>query len=130
MKKSIFSSLVAAAIATTNINAQCVSVNTLQQDFTNFTTFPDSCWSASGTSTNFYLFDDNSNNVAMFYTFFAPNTPYYMVTPELSNIDGDHYISFDAACNSALTYGVKLQIGTIDSITNCIICSTWYRNYT
>ncbi|OJU76624.1 MAG: hypothetical protein BGO09_02500 [Bacteroidetes bacterium 47-18] len=119
MKKALLSGLIAIAAASGNLHAQCTPVATLDQNFENFTEFPDSCWYGSGTpGVNFSLLDDNSNNVVRFYGMFSVNTPFYLVTPELSTIDGNHYMTFDAVPNSGLALGVKVEVGTLDAPTN------------
>ena len=119
--KGLLLLLAASAFGLGELNAQCTPVATIDQNFDNFVTFPDSCWSANGTpSMTFTLTPDTvaTGKILQFYGSTSIGVPFYLVTPELSTIDGDHFLSFDAKATGAPALGVKIQIGTLDGASN------------
>lgn len=111
--------MIAAGIGT-NLNAQCPAVDAIDETFDAFTTFPENCWNASGTSMNFYLNDEETGDgkEVMFYGFTGVGSSFYLVTPELSNIDGNHYLTFEGEPMSALGAGLTIQFGTMESTSD------------
>ncbi len=90
----------------------CNPQSELKEGFGNFTTFPDSCWTASAGYPNFYLNDTATDKEVVFYSMTSPNTPFYITTPELSNIDSNHVLKFKAK-PSGVPGNIKVQIGTL-----------------
>ncbi len=121
MKKLLFSFALGAAFSITNVVAQCTAQATLNEDFTTFTTFPEQCWygvNANPAIPTFSIINDGGNNKLQFYGFTNANGTFYFSTPELSNIDGNHFITFDAIGTSSLANGTKIQIGTLEVQNN------------
>lgn len=113
MKKNLL--LVASLFFGTVAFAQeCASVTTLNEDFSTFTAnaVSEKCW--TGSHAHPMVTVDNTTKAANLYTFFSPNTYIYLVTPELSNIDGEHKISFDISRIGApsTTNTLTFQLGT------------------
>ncbi|MNE51256.1 hypothetical protein D3C80_1458760 [compost metagenome] len=50
------------------------------------------------------------------YSFFAPNAPFYLVTPELSTIDGNHTLTFDAGGLGGNPGTYTIQPGTLETV--------------
>jgi len=107
---------------------QCTAVTALNEGFTNFTistanAFPQNCWSTIAGSFPagpvVYTAQDGApaNQYVTFYTSTSENTDAYLITPEISNFDGSHALSFDAwrivMGPGAPTGAVTIQIGTI-----------------
>jgi hypothetical protein len=105
------------AVATT---PTCPAVTTLNENFDAFVTatgFPQNCWSKIAAGPLVYLGGDAGNNTALFYSLFSPNTNAYLVTPQISTIDGNHVLSFDASLAPGSSAGqtVTLQPGTLSN---------------
>lgn len=125
------------------INAQCGINTSINQNFDTFQTgnsnWPQNCWKSlnSGWSTRVYIKDDSNesysgNNHLYIYTFFSSNDVSYIVSPELSSIDGYHYASFYAKSSDAATieYGTMSDnndINTFVSSNNTVSLTTTYQ---
>lgn len=114
MKKILLSCLAGIAAISGSLYAQCTPVATFNQTFDNFTAFPDSCWTTSAGMPNFYLNDTAADQDITFYSMTSVNTPFYLTTPELSTIDGEHHLKFKAVPFGAPAE-VKIQVGTLSA---------------
>lgn len=95
--------------------AQCEAVATLNEDFSTFNAFPGNCWTASADSAPMVYIADGA---ATYYSSTSANVAGYVVSPELSTIDGNHILSFDAVKSAMSAPGdLTLQVGTL-SIAN------------
>jgi hypothetical protein len=127
MKKNLL--VMAALFAGAFTYAQeCTAVAGLNEDFSDFTiattgAFPQQCWSALGAGAQgpwIYTAQagEPANQYAVYYSHMMANTAGYIVTPELSTIDGNHQLSFDvnklAGPGGAIPPGnVTIQVGTL-----------------
>jgi len=115
MKKILLSAgMLICAIAT---QAQdCKAVATLNENFNGFTTnqFPQNCWSKITTGPLVYI-TGTTDKAATFYASSSPNVSSYIVSPELSTINGKHQLSFTAALSAGSAAGgvATLQVGTL-----------------
>jgi len=98
----------------------CAAVATINEEFTNFATgaLPQNCW----TSSNGYPMvtvdaedEAGTEKSLTIYSFFSANTPIYVVSPEVSTIDGNHKLSFTANLQTGSVPGgtATLKIGTL-----------------
>lgn len=102
----------------------CEPVATIDEDFTEFTAgpFQQNCWTASHpypmTSVDAEAEGSEEKSVTI-YSFFSPNTPIYVVSPEVSSMDGNHQLSFSVIRQVPVMPGasVSLQVGTL-SVAN------------
>lgn len=98
-------------------NAQCLPQATIFDDFESYSAgsgqpLP-TCWSSIDDPFAIGLRDDPSeaysgNNNIYTYTFFSSNDVTYIISPELSTIDGNHFASFYAKStetNATIEYG-------------------------
>jgi len=102
------------------IPMECSAVETLDENFNSFEQGFDinqNCWSGGGTGLVYIDGNDESTeNAATFYAMNTPNFTGYLVSPELSTIDGNHELSFDATLIPPTAAGsVTLQLGTLTS---------------
>lgn len=82
------------------INAQCTSVETINDGFESYSTesLPP-CWSSISAPHAMRVDDDDSkahsgSQNLYTYTFFSFNDISYLITPELSTVDGTHFAEF------------------------------------
>jgi hypothetical protein len=98
----------------------CVAVTALNEDFSTFTgsgALPQKCWTGSNAFPMVYV--DNALDLATIYTSTAATLPIYLVSPELSNIDGAHTLTFDVSKLANSAAGVlTLQVGTLATATD------------
>jgi len=98
----------------------CISVTALNEDFSTFTgsgALPQKCWTGSNAFPMVYV--DNTLDLATVYTSTAATLPIYLVSPEISNIDGAHTLTFDASKLANSADGVlTLQVGTLVTATD------------
>ena len=101
----------------------CTAVETLDENFNSFTpsttaVISENCWSANAGTPFIYVDGEDGDNYATFYAAGAADTAGYLVSPELSTIDGNHKLSFDAFAigNPAVT--TTVQVGTLASATD------------
>lgn len=115
---------------------ECKAVATLNEDFSDFTisssfatAFPQNCWSANGSVTDgpwIYTAEttDKANQYVTFYSHRAgANVAGYVISPELSSIDGKHQLSFDTykplgPDGQAAAGSITVQVGTLTSPTD------------
>src|SRR5690554_272773 len=99
-------------------NAQCTAVQTFSEDFETFTTFPDNCWVSNKAIPQIDLDVDatTGNHSIMFYSFFSASEPIYLVSPELSTIDGNHSLEFEVLSVNATT--TTIEVGTMTDNTD------------
>lgn len=93
----------------------CQAVDTFLYTFDDFTAFPEQCWAASH-GTPMVLLSGNSNKVVQLYSLMSGTSDFYIVSPPVSTIDGEHILAFDIA--SASAEGMLLQVGTMPDQTN------------
>lgn len=106
----------------------CEAVATINESFSNFTiatsgAFPQNCWEAiPGGQTGPLVYTAQAgtptNQYATFYAGLGVNVNAYLVTPEVSTLDGNHQLSFStwklAGQGGAIPAGnVTIQVGTI-----------------
>lgn len=92
----------------------CNPVETFLYTFNDFTTFPEQCWDASHSSPMFNL-TENQDKTVQFYSFMNGTDDFYMVSPPVSTIDGEHALQFDIITSSE---NMLIQVGTLDNQTN------------
>lgn len=97
--------------------AQCTAVETLDENFENFVngTLPQNCWTSNEGSPRVLIATNDSGNKAIqLYTSSNPQVPFYVFSPELSTIDGNHSLSFSISTPSAAG-SISIQVGTVTS---------------
>lgn len=92
-----------------DLEDDCQPMATIDENFDAFTTFPANCWGASQVPSSAMMMI--AGGAIQLYSFMMPNTPIYIVTPELATIDGTHSLSFEVSSISA--GGTELQVGTL-----------------
>jgi Secretion system C-terminal sorting domain len=93
----------------------CEAVATLDENFSTFTDFSESCWSASAGVPMVYI----DGEAVTFYSLTSPAVNAYLVSPELTTIDGNHSLSFDAGKLATSAPGnLTVQVGTLSSPTD------------
>jgi len=118
MKKTLLS--VAFFFATLISNAQCNPVVSFTQNFETFTNGPVSqnCWTGS-TAPKLSVATVSGNKMLQAYSYINPTEPFYIVSPELTSIDGNQALSFTAQPATGSAPGSMLiQIGTMTSATD------------
>ncbi len=96
----------------------CEAQETLDENFDEASSLTDICWSANEGSPIVYV-DGETNQYISFYSSMSANTAGYLVTPELSTIDGQHALSFETMMQEGSAPGnVTIQIGTLSDATN------------
>jgi len=101
-------------------NAQCTAVATLNENFETFTNnapLPQNCWTASEAGPRILSVTANANTALQLYVFTNPTVPFYVVSPELSTIDGQHKLSYSIGAPSAAGV-LRIQVGTLSSPTD------------
>ncbi len=93
----------------------CQAVETFFYTFDDFTAFPEQCWAASH-GTPMVSLSGNSNKVVQLYSLMSGTTDFYIVSPPVSTIDGQHILVFDIT--SASAQGMYLQVGTMPDQTD------------
>ncbi|RDI16096.1 T9SS type A sorting domain-containing protein [Flavobacterium sp. AG291] len=100
----------------------CPAVTTLDEDFSNFTpsfnAISEYCWSSTSSPLVYTTASqDQTNQYAAYYNMTAAGAAGYLVTPELSTIDGNHELSFDtfklAGQNGFPAGDMTVQVGTL-----------------
>lgn len=111
---------------------ECAAVETLDENFNAFTkgqsgTIPQNCWTANAGIPLFYVWgnDASTENFVTFYNANSANTPGYLVSPELSTIDGSHNLSFDTFkvgnpqfADGFVPGNMTVQVGTLSNPTD------------
>lgn len=102
-------------ITVTGNASPCASVQTFLEDFETFTTFPENCWTSNKKAPYINLDTDaqTGNHSINLYSFFSATDPVYLVSPEVSTIDGQHLLSFDITGVEANATTTTLQVGTL-----------------
>lgn len=102
-------------ITVTGTASTCTAVQTFLEDFETFTTFPENCWTSNKKAPYINLNADakTGNNSINLYSFFSATDPVYLVSPEVSTIDGQHLLSFDITGVEANATTTTLQVGTL-----------------
>lgn len=116
MKKILLSaSLICASFMA---NAQCTAVSTLDENFDAFTgaTLPQNCWTSSANTPMVSIDGTAGAKSVTLYSFFAANAPFYLVTPELSTIDGNHTLTFDAGGLGGNPGTYTIEVGTLETV--------------
>ena len=100
-------------------NAQCNAISTLNENFETFAegALPQNCWTSNDIFPRLSVATVGGSKVIQTYTSSTPATPIYVVSPELSTIDGNHKLSFSIGAPSA-PGTLKLQVGTMASPTD------------
>lgn len=107
------------------IKAQCTTQSTISDGFESYSAgtgagLPD-CWETTGSFGLIKGVRDNAgesysgNNYISIYTFFTANATTYIVTPELSTIDGNHYAEFYV---NPSNQDITLEYGTMSDPTD------------
>jgi hypothetical protein len=95
----------------------CKAVATLNEDFGTFATgvsFPLNCWTASQPYPSASV---SATFAAQIYSSdLVEGTPIYLVTPELTTLDGKHSLSYDAKLSNGTN--ITVQVGTLASPTD------------
>lgn len=94
-------------------NNPCLPISSLDEDFETFTKLPENCWETNKKSPQIDIDIDKStgNHSVSLYSFMSANDPIYLVSPELSNIDGNHLLEFDILKSNASSSAI--EIGTM-----------------
>lgn len=92
----------------------CAATETFEFSFDDFTAFPQQCWSASHGSPMVSLTGTTDKSVQV-YSFMSGSSDFYVVSPQVSTIDGQHVLDFKIGTTSA---GLKIQIGSLLSPTD------------
>lgn len=103
--------LLAIGLVSFNANSQCTPVATINETFDAITAMPN-CWNKSGN----VLF---MGNAAVMYSGGAPTTGgvIYLISPELSTIDGNHLLEY-VLTTAAPNNNGALEIGTMSDNTD------------
>lgn len=99
-------------------NAQCNAVATFNENFDNFTTdapLPQNCWTSSTGSPKVTIAAADGGKAVQIYSFMTPTVPFYVVSPELTVIDGNKYLSFTLR---SVAGTMTVQVGTLSSATD------------
>jgi Secretion system C-terminal sorting domain len=100
---------------------ECAAVETFTEDFADFTTttaFPSSCWNTiAGTPPNGPMIYVAAAGGVTYYAGSNNTTPAYLITPEVSTIDGAHKLDFTATLSGPSTT-VTLQLGYITNVAD------------
>ena len=98
----------------------CPAVTTIDEDFETFTTFPENCWSSNKTAPQIDLATDqnNGNHYINLYSHNNATDEIYLISPELSTIDGNHLLEFDIINVEANATTTTIEIGTMTDNTD------------
>jgi len=101
---------------------ECTAVATIDENFTNFTTgaLPQNCWTSSNTYPMVTVDADDETGQEKsltVYSFMSANTPIYVVSPEVSTMDGAHKLSFSSIRQAPVlpNSSISIQIGTLSA---------------
>lgn len=101
-------------------NAQCDPVTSFSENFETFTNgvLPQNCWTGSA-SPKVTVATVSGNKVLQAYSFITPTAPFYIVSPELTVIDGNQKLSFTAQPATGSAPGnMTIQIGTLTTASD------------
>jgi len=103
-------------------STDCAAVATINENFTNFTTgaLPQNCWTSSNTypMVTIDADDETSGEKSLtVYSFMSVNTPIYVVSPEVSTMDGAHKLSFSSIRKAPVSpnSSISIQLGTLSA---------------
>ncbi len=114
--KHILSLLTVAALSV-QLNAQLASINEDFNDFTSGTTsLPQNGWEkiSAGAMPLLYI-DGTEDKYVQAYSLFAPNTPIYLVTPQIVAPNGTQTLTFKAGITTGSAGGGTLEVGLLNS---------------
>lgn len=116
MKKTLLSfALICLSFAA---NAQCNAIATINENFENFTlnsSLPQNCWTSSTGSPKVTIAAADGGKAIQLYSFMTPTVPFFIVSPELSVIDGNSNLSFTL---KSLAGTMTVQLGTLATVTD------------
>ena len=102
------------------ILTECAAVETLDENFNSFEQGTDpldqNCWTANNGAPLVYIDgnEDSTENFVSVYAMFTPNGTGYLVSPELSTMNGEYELSFDTGLITPTAPGaVTIQVGTV-----------------
>lgn len=99
-------------------NAQCTAISTFNENFENFTNnspLTENCWSSNTGSPKVTISTVATSKVIQLYSFMSPTVPFYVVSPELNTIDGNHKLSFEL---KPIAGTMTVQVGTLSNATD------------
>lgn len=103
-------------------NAQCTAVATFNETFANFTNgvLPQNCWTGSTGSPKLSVVASGADKALQLYGFMTPTVPFYVVSPELTAIDGNNKVTFSSQyITGSATGGIMtIQVGTLATATD------------
>ena len=111
MKKSLFSLMF--AFATVFASAQCDPVNSIEENFNDWSAI-DECWTGLANGGMFMYGTDLT-----FYTFMSPNLDMFVISPEI--VEGEYILTFDfgtVSMDGEETEGITVEVGTLTSNAN------------
>lgn len=124
MKKTLLLFVLGTTLYSATLTAQCTANATIDDDFESYTAgssagLPD-CWSKIGTGPMIGLRNtsgesNSGTNFINIYTFFTSNANVYIISPELSTIDGNHFAEFYVR---TAYLDVTLEYGTMSDNSN------------
>ncbi|WP_333661204.1 T9SS-dependent choice-of-anchor J family protein [Chishuiella changwenlii] len=112
MKKLLFIPLI--ALTTFSYAQDCTGVTEINEDFNSFTggDLPQNCWSSDQPRPRAHV--DLTRKSIQAYTFFNPNVPIYIITPEIQEFTGSQKLSFDAfVTGEGMSTQGTMQVGTL-----------------
>lgn len=116
--KLLFTALAFSAVTA---NAQ---VTTLNETFESFTIGTSAAWPQNGWSKvvppgagPFIYADGTTDKHAQFYTLMAPNTPGYLITPQIVTPDGTRSVKFTYAMTAGSAGTGTLEVGLVSAAT-------------
>lgn len=116
MKKTLLS--IGLFCLSLSSNAQCTAVTTLNENFENFTVnapLPQNCWTSSTGSPKVTIATVEGTKAIQLYSFMTPTVPAFVVSPELSTIDGNSNLSFTL---KTVAGTMTVQLGTLATATD------------
>lgn len=112
-RKLISLGLMAVGLISFTAHSQCTAVATLSEDFQTLKKWPGKCWSGSDEPFVDVMGLPGGNVVISMFSFNKPTDLIYLITPELSTINGKNVFKFDIIAGS--TIGITAQIGTMSN---------------
>lgn len=116
MKKTLLS--IGLFCLSLTANAQCNAVTTINEDFETFTlsaSLPQNCWTSSTGSPKVTIAAADGGKAIQLYSFMTPTVPFFIVSPELSAINGNSNLSFTL---KSLAGTMTVQLGTLATATD------------
>ncbi len=103
-------------------NAQCTATATFNETFANFTNgvLPQNCWTGSTGSPKLSVVAFGTDKALQLYGFMTPTVAFYVVSPELTAIDGNNKVTFSSQyITGSATGGIMtIQVGTLATATD------------